>query len=98
MLHVLKNQNLSRLIQALLRIFSDNYNFKSLSVTAPSDALVTCAAYFASTPLALTGANKAHTIFFSENERQAKPGVFGAELARNAAESALSRSDEIIFL
>ena len=26
------------------------YNSKSLSVTAPSDALVTCAAYFASTP------------------------------------------------
>ncbi len=25
------------------------YNFKSISVTAPSDALVTCAAYFAST-------------------------------------------------
>jgi hypothetical protein len=64
------------------------YNFKSLSVTVPS----------ASTPLALTGANKAHMIFFSENERQAKPRVFGAELARNAAESALSRSDEIIFL
>ena len=26
------------------------HNFKSASVTAPNDALVTCAAYFASTP------------------------------------------------
>ena len=26
------------------------YNFKSISVTAPNEALVTCAAYFASTP------------------------------------------------
>ena len=30
--------------------FAADYNFKSLSVTAPSDALVTWAAYFASTP------------------------------------------------
>jgi len=30
--------------------FYETHNFKSLSVTAPSLALVTCAAYFASTP------------------------------------------------
>jgi hypothetical protein len=27
-----------------------SYNFKSISVTAPNEALVMCAAYFASTP------------------------------------------------
>jgi hypothetical protein len=68
-----------------------------LSVTAPSDALVTCAACFASTPRVLTGANQSHMIFFSENERQAKPGIFRAQLARYAAESAPRGSDEIIF-
>jgi hypothetical protein len=46
----------------------------------------------------LSGANEAHMTFFSQDQRQAKPGILRAQLPRHAAERAPRRSDEVVFL
>jgi hypothetical protein len=42
----------------------------------------------------LSGANEAHLTFFSQDQRQAKPGIFRAQLPRHAAERAFGAGDE----
>ena len=45
-------------------------------------------------PLPLAGANEAHLTFFSQDQRQAKPGIFRTQLPGNAAERAFGAGDE----
>src|SRR5665213_1392839 len=42
----------------------------------------------------LSAANEAHLTFFSQDQRQAEPGIFRAQLPRHAAERAFGASDE----
>jgi hypothetical protein len=42
----------------------------------------------------LSDANEAHMTFFSQDKRQAKPGIFRAQLPGNAAERAFGAGDE----
>ena len=45
-------------------------------------------------PLSLSGANEAHLIFFSQDQRQTKPGIFRAQLPRHAAEGTFGTRNE----
>jgi len=44
--------------------------------------------------LSLSGANEAHMAFFSQDKRQAKPGILRAQLPRHAAERTFGTGDE----
>jgi len=46
----------------------------------------------------LSGGNEAHTIFFSQNQRQAQSRIFSANLASHATERSASWRDEVIRL
>jgi len=44
--------------------------------------------------LSLSGANEAHMTFFSQDKRQAKPGILRAQLSGHAAERTFGTGDE----
>jgi hypothetical protein len=45
----------------------------------------------------LSDTNEAHMAFFTQDQRQAKPGILRAQLPGHAAERATCRSDEIVL-